>query len=140
MPNVCKNILTFKMATHIPLNVLNMLNMKTIYYKNVIFSSCLSISRILMWRIVGDYNLLRTYHIYNQLHIFVFPKFQCFTVDGGFSKWQNWSDCSKTCSVGVQMRIRFCNNPVPQYGGQNCTGKFVETRNCTLNETCPPGT
>ncbi|KAJ8310680.1 hypothetical protein KUTeg_012545, partial [Tegillarca granosa] len=60
-------------------------------------------------------------------------------IDGGLSQWQKWSDCSKTCSVGVQMRIRFCNNPAPQYGGKNCSGKLVETRNCTLNETCPPG-
>ena len=44
------------------------------------------------------------------------------TVNGGWSSWQPWEDCTVTCSSGMRTRIRYCNNPPPQYNGRNCEG------------------
>ncbi|XP_033731613.1 semaphorin-5A-like, partial [Pecten maximus] len=43
-------------------------------------------------------------------------------VNGGWSPWLSWTPCSKSCDGGVSRRFRFCNNPLPQYGGSFCTG------------------
>ena len=36
--------------------------------------------------------------------------------------WTDWSNCSVQCNgFGNTSRSRECNNPSPQYGGDNCT-------------------
>lgn len=57
-------------------------------------------------------------------------------IDGKFGSWEEWSPCSKTCGTGIQNRMRKCNNPSPQYGGQNCTGTYLENRLCNAHN-CP---
>merc|ERR1719334_2659546 len=42
-------------------------------------------------------------------------------VDGGWSSWETSGSCSSTCGSGQQTRRRFCSNPYPTYGGQDCT-------------------
>ena len=59
-----------------------------------------------------------------------------FPVDGGFSNWLEWSDCSATCGGGSRARSRKCDNPVPQYQGKNCVGLSLETEDCN-EEECP---
>nr|XP_058946642.1 uncharacterized protein LOC131774603 [Pocillopora verrucosa] len=51
-------------------------------------------------------------------------------IDGGFNNWGVFSPCSTTCGGGVQTRTRLCNNPTPQYNGQDCIGPANETRAC----------
>lgn len=57
-------------------------------------------------------------------------------VDGGFTIFSNYSACSKTCGGGVQSRTRSCANPLPQFGGKNCSGGYEETRQCNT-QPCP---
>ncbi|CAG2198637.1 Hemicentin-1,Coadhesin,Thrombospondin-2,Thrombospondin-1,Mucin-like protein,Adhesion G protein-coupled receptor B1 [Mytilus edulis] len=57
------------------------------------------------------------------------------TVDGGWSDWEN-STCSVTCGDGTVNMNRECNNPVPSGGGNNCSGKSINTDSCNLGE-CP---
>ena len=57
-------------------------------------------------------------------------------VHGGWTKWTQWSDCSKTCSNGTQTRRRSCTNPAPQYGGDDCTGETTQVQDCFLRH-CP---
>ncbi|RMX52480.1 hypothetical protein pdam_00013778 [Pocillopora damicornis] len=57
-------------------------------------------------------------------------------IDGGFSNWLEWSDCSATCGGGSRARSRKCDNPVPQYQGKNCVGLSLETEDCN-EEECP---
>lgn len=64
-------------------------------------------------------------------------KFVC-SVDGGWGAWQTWSSCSVTCGSGVQNRARSCDNPVPQYGGHQCTGDATKIQIC--HERSCPGT
>eukprot|EP00795_Rhopilema_esculentum_P014506 gene14506-5566_t len=57
-------------------------------------------------------------------------------VHGGWSQWTSFDMCTKRCGGGKQKRIRGCTNPPPMYGGNDCVGKSVETKNC--NESpCP---
>ena len=52
--------------------------------------------------------------------------FIIYVVDGGWSDWFA-GNCTASC---VKERTRFCNNPVPSCGGQNCTGQAVEIMKC----------
>ncbi|XP_071822880.1 A disintegrin and metalloproteinase with thrombospondin motifs 6-like [Apostichopus japonicus] len=53
-------------------------------------------------------------------------------VNGGWSDWTETS-CSRSCSGGVIIRQRVCNNPAPVWGGAPCVGEGVEFRLCNLN-------
>eukprot|EP00123_Amoebidium_parasiticum_P011802 comp20908_c1_seq2/m.27868 comp20908_c1_seq2/g.27868 ORF comp20908_c1_seq2/g.27868 comp20908_c1_seq2/m.27868 type:complete len:533 (-) comp20908_c1_seq2:61-1659(-) len=52
----------------------------------------------------------------------------CSARDGGYS---HWSACSKTCGGGV--RTRTCTNPIPEFGGRNCTHLGPPAENCYTN-------
>ncbi|XP_063681876.1 coadhesin-like [Bolinopsis microptera] len=51
-------------------------------------------------------------------------------VDGGFSAFGEWSECSADCGEGQQTRERSCNNPAPANGGADCKGSLTEAQNC----------
>ena len=57
-------------------------------------------------------------------------------VDGGWTGYGAWSDCTKTCGTGTQTRTRTCTNPAPQHGGADCAGRAEETQNCNTRP-CP---
>ena len=54
-------------------------------------------------------------------------------IEGNFTQWSEWSECSATCGEGQQSRVRECTNPKPSFGGRNCShiGEPVETRPCS---------
>ena len=51
-------------------------------------------------------------------------------IHGGFSNWGPFGACSKTCGTGHKSRERACNNPAPQFGGNNCVGNLQELVDC----------
>ena len=57
-------------------------------------------------------------------------------VDGGWSDWTQWTECSASCDGGTRERTRECNNPPPAYDGQDCDGDNIETEDCN-EEECP---
>ncbi|XP_068710256.1 SCO-spondin-like [Montipora foliosa] len=57
-------------------------------------------------------------------------------IHGHWTAWSSWSDCSKTCASGTRSRSRSCSNPVPQHGGQNCSGNYSEDWHCDFGP-CP---
>uniref|UniRef100_A0A7M5X6T4 Uncharacterized protein n=1 Tax=Clytia hemisphaerica TaxID=252671 RepID=A0A7M5X6T4_9CNID len=59
-------------------------------------------------------------------------------VNGSWSDWAAWSSCSVTCGEGSQTRQRFCDNPTPAHGGNNCKGDSDEIKIC--DEGPCPGT
>ena len=62
----------------------------------------------------------------------------CFcSVDGDFTSWSGWSNCSRTCGVGNQERTRSCTSPPQRGEGKNCNGSERESRPCNITLTCP---
>ncbi|VDI61642.1 Hypothetical predicted protein [Mytilus galloprovincialis] len=59
-----------------------------------------------------------------------------YPVNGGWSRWAQWSTCTRSCNGGVQTRSHTCNNPSPKYRGSCCQGNTLETRTCN-NTPCP---
>ena len=59
-------------------------------------------------------------------------------IDGGFSSWSEFTECTKTCGNGIKTRARNCSNPLPQYGGINCShlGPALEALQCNTQK-CP---
>ena len=54
------------------------------------------------------------------------------SIDGGYTEWSQFSECSKTCNAGSRKRTRKCSEPAPKYGGKNCSflGPAEENRTC----------
>ncbi|ESN92243.1 hypothetical protein HELRODRAFT_89720 [Helobdella robusta] len=55
---------------------------------------------------------------------------------GEWGSWGQWSSCSRSCEVGVQVRVRACDNPEPLHGGKYCTGDRKQYKICNIHH-CP---
>ncbi|KAL0973060.1 hypothetical protein UPYG_G00198360 [Umbra pygmaea] len=51
-------------------------------------------------------------------------------VDGSWSMWGPWQQCSRTCGGGVEFSYRECTDPIPQDGGKYCEGQRVQYQSC----------
>ncbi|KAK6188476.1 hypothetical protein SNE40_004643 [Patella caerulea] len=60
---------------------------------------------------------------------------QC-QVNGVWSLWNEWGECSVTCEDGIRTRTRLCNHPPALHGGRDCQGDDLQTKPCTL-AACP---
>ena len=58
------------------------------------------------------------------------------SVDGDWSEFGDWSDCSMQCGGGSLTRRRTCSDPVPANGGADCEGDAEETQTCNTHP-CP---
>ena len=59
-----------------------------------------------------------------------------YSVDGKWSEWRDWGECSRSCGGGFHTRSRTCTEPPPRHGGKDCSGKPDETRPCNT-QSCP---
>ncbi|XP_063686446.1 hemicentin-1-like [Bolinopsis microptera] len=57
-------------------------------------------------------------------------------VNGGWSEWTTFTECSAPCGLGITIRARSCSNPAPAFGGQNCEGDSSEEIECDAGP-CP---
>ncbi|XP_078318956.1 hemicentin-1-like isoform X2 [Crassostrea virginica] len=57
-------------------------------------------------------------------------------INGGWSHFGSYSQCSVSCGGGNHTRSRTCTHPTPQHGGKNCVGSSTETHSCN-NDPCP---
>ena len=57
-------------------------------------------------------------------------------VNGGWGTWSEWNTCTVSCGGADQGRTRVCDNPAPQYGGDDCTvdgSTDSESQRCNEN-------
>mgnify|MGYP002260030837 CR=1 FL=1 len=80
-------------------------------------------------------NAKQTWHL-NKVIIIIIIIDIIILVDGNWSLWTDWGDCSQTCGIGVQGRRRSCTNPSPLNGGRDCDGEAFEVRSCNVTG-CP---
>ncbi|KAJ8318031.1 hypothetical protein KUTeg_003122 [Tegillarca granosa] len=59
-----------------------------------------------------------------------------YSVNGQWSTWNSWSECSENCGTGFHYRDRTCTQPAPANGGKLCQGPGSETIAC-FNGPCP---
>lgn len=59
-------------------------------------------------------------------------------IDGDWSEWGEWSQCSVPCGGGVQYRERTCDNPRPSGTGADCQGPSKEERDCNVHQCQKP--
>jgi len=57
-------------------------------------------------------------------------------VNGGYTEWSEFGECSVTCGEGNKARERMCTNPEPKGAGDPCEGPSTETIACKLGN-CP---
>ncbi|KAM4544149.1 SCO-spondin [Fundulus diaphanus] len=57
-------------------------------------------------------------------------------LDGGWSQWSDWTECTKSCGGGIQSRRRHCDSPTPEGDGNYCEGLGTEVRACNTDH-CP---
>merc|ERR1739845_269657 len=60
-------------------------------------------------------------------------------VNGGWGDWTEWDECPVSCGGGDHGRTRSCDNPAPQFGGDDCTidgSSASESQRCNEN-LCP---
>ncbi|KAL4224567.1 hypothetical protein ACF0H5_015268 [Mactra antiquata] len=57
-------------------------------------------------------------------------------INGGWTYWNEWSSCSKSCGGGLQTRSRACSAPIPTNGGLRCPGDEIQKKNCS-DWKCP---
>jgi len=60
-------------------------------------------------------------------------------INGGWGEWSDWVECPVSCGGADQERTRVCDNPAPQFGGDDCTvdgSSDSETQRCNENP-CP---
>ena len=51
-------------------------------------------------------------------------------VNGNWGEWGPFSDCTAGCGGGQKTQRRFCDNPRPSHGGQQCQGHSIFTVAC----------
>ncbi|XP_071805314.1 uncharacterized protein [Asterias amurensis] len=51
-------------------------------------------------------------------------------VDGRWSEWSTWTDCSSKCGPGNQTHYRGCDSPAPSGDGLSCEGAMTESQDC----------
>ena len=44
-------------------------------------------------------------------------------VDGRWSLWSPWTECSQTCGDSFRRKTRTCSSPAPAHGGNPCVGQ-----------------
>uniref|UniRef100_A0A7M5XCK5 SUEL-type lectin domain-containing protein n=1 Tax=Clytia hemisphaerica TaxID=252671 RepID=A0A7M5XCK5_9CNID len=57
-------------------------------------------------------------------------------VDGKWTEYSEFGECSASCGGGSQKRTRSCTNPAPAHGGKECEGSDEDERECGT-DPCP---
>nr|XP_034325188.1 sushi, von Willebrand factor type A, EGF and pentraxin domain-containing protein 1-like [Crassostrea gigas] len=58
-------------------------------------------------------------------------------VNGGWSPWTSFSECSASCGGGIKSRLRLCNSPKPDPDGLPCDSTGANETVFCNTDTCP---
>nr|XP_058952512.1 coadhesin-like [Pocillopora verrucosa]XP_058952513.1 coadhesin-like [Pocillopora verrucosa]XP_058952514.1 coadhesin-like [Pocillopora verrucosa]XP_058952515.1 coadhesin-like [Pocillopora verrucosa]XP_058952516.1 coadhesin-like [Pocillopora verrucosa] len=62
-------------------------------------------------------------------------------IDGGYTEWSEWSECTATCGGGSRSHSRTCTNPSPKNKGKTCIeqdlGPNMESEECNTQDCRP---
>ena len=64
-----------------------------------------------------------------------FEMFFFFLVDGHWSAWTEYGECTVSCGEGYKYRSRKCDGK--KYGGKDCKGDYKEATHCKSHIYCP---
>ena len=56
-------------------------------------------------------------------------------MDGQWSAWTAYGQCTRSCGGGFQYRYRRCDNPPPMGNGSKCVGTNIEQKSCN-SDSC----
>lgn len=87
-------------------------------WDEILFLFCIIFSTFILLGLSGDF--LRS------------GRYSAHTINGAWSPWSAWSQCSRDCSRGIRNRKRVCSNPEPKYGGLPCLGPSLEYQECNI--------
>ena len=57
-------------------------------------------------------------------------------VNGDWTDWGSWGECSSSCGEGIKSRRRSCTAPSPMGSGKDCVGDATSNQACTKS-ACP---
>ena len=57
-------------------------------------------------------------------------------VDGNWTSWGSWGECSSSCGTGITSRHRTCTAPAPTGLGKDCIGEASSYEVC-VKSACP---
>jgi hemicentin len=60
-------------------------------------------------------------------------------IDGSWTRYGPYSDCSRECGGGITVAVRQCSMPPPTNGGKECPGPNMDVKQCN-QQPCPCGT
>ena len=60
-------------------------------------------------------------------------KIPSLAMDGMWSGWESWGECTGTCMYGSQSRHRYCS--LPEWDGNDCYGDDTQTRGCEMDSS-----
>ena len=59
-------------------------------------------------------------------------------IDGGYTEWSKWTECTSTCGGGTKRRSRTCTKPTPKNNGKTCVkqnlGPPIQTESCNTKK------
>ncbi|XP_067671002.1 uncharacterized protein [Haliotis asinina] len=67
-------------------------------------------------------------------HLICYKYKRACPVDGGWSAWGSWSECTVPCGNGYLYRQRACTYPSPVNGGQTCPGQAYQKKSCVAKK------
>ena len=59
-------------------------------------------------------------------------------VDGSWSAWTSWTECSRLCGGGTRTRHRRCDSPAASGTGQECDGHSHQLADCNTHSCQVP--
>ena len=88
-------------------------------------------------QVTNSHNMYQTRNYLNMRrfllsNVYSLPQQVKVVIDGKWSEWSDFTQCSKTCGGGTTTRLRHCNNPSPKNGGKLCHGDSIQQKKCTI--------